>query len=57
MSAQEHTDYMKGWNLYQFGAKPISACANEMQRRGWLAANKAEAVATLPADVAERLGY
>ena len=42
MSAQEFTEYMKGWDLYQFGHADISACASMLQRRGWLAARAAE---------------
>ena len=42
MSAQDHAEYMKGWDLYQFGHSDINVCTSMMQRRGWLAARAAE---------------
>jgi hypothetical protein len=44
MSAQEFTEYMKGWNLYQFGHSDINVCTSMLQRRGWLDARAAEEV-------------
>ena len=42
MSAQDHSEYMKGWNLYQFGHSDINVCTSMLQRRGWLDARAAE---------------
>jgi len=42
MSAQDHIEYMKGWNLYQFGHSDINVCTSMLQRRGWLDARAAE---------------
>ena len=44
MTAQEHHEYMRGWDLYQFGHADISACASMLQRRGWLDARAAEKI-------------
>ena len=44
MTPQEHHEYMRGWDLYQFGHADISACASMLQRRGWLDARAAEEV-------------
>lgn len=38
------TQYRIGWNKYASG-RPLSACTNEEQRRGWNAANRAQAAA------------
>lgn len=43
MSAQEHHEYMIGWDLYQHGHSDINVCTSMLQRRGWLAARAAEA--------------
>lgn len=37
--------------------EPMSACRNSEQQRGWMAALRSEAVATLPANSADRLGF
>ncbi len=42
MSAQDHIEYMNGWNLYQFGHSDINVCTSMLQRRGWLDARAAE---------------
>ncbi len=42
MNAQEHTEYMTGWNLFQFGHSDINVCTSMLQRRGWLDARAAE---------------
>lgn len=38
----ELRDEFAGWRLYVQG-QPITACANDAQRAGWMSANKAEA--------------
>lgn len=45
-----------GWD-YHTAKEPVSICANAQQRRGWFAANSAEAAASLPANCADRLGF
>ena len=42
MSEQDWHEYMKGWDLYQFGHSDIKVCTRMVQRRGWLAARAAE---------------
>jgi len=44
MSEQDWREYMKGWNLYQFGHSDINVCTSMLQRRGWLDARAAEEV-------------
>lgn len=41
-TAEEMTEYESGWDSYQFGHAQLSACSNDLQRRGWLAARRAE---------------
>lgn len=51
------------WESYKFGAdlhragEPLERCLNAEQRRGWWDSVKAQAVATLPANSADRLGF
>lgn len=48
--------FQLGWDYYM-AHEPIKVCKNVQQRRGWFAANSAEAAANLPANCADRLGF
>lgn len=45
-----------GWDIFT-AREPLTRCSTDEQRRGWLAALNAAAVATLPANCADRLGF
>jgi hypothetical protein len=49
-------DFEKGYALY-VQDKSVRECRNEAQRQGWLQALDSQAVADLPRDVANRLGW
>lgn len=45
-----------GYDLFS-AREPMARCRNSEQQRGWMAALRSEAVATLPANSADRLGF
>lgn len=53
---QRWEQYRLGWD-YATAKEPYTHCRNAEQRRGYLDACKSEAVATLPANSADRLGF
>ena len=61
MNAQDHSEYMKGWNLYQFCHSDINVCTSMLQRRGWLdEANFAQLLAVcqfLPGPASSQMGF
>lgn len=56
MSLEEFRQWMAGMNLYADGA-PLEDCQNELQRRGWNAAFRANALDGLSKASLELLGY